>query len=112
MQAIPIISSENVWRKSEKNQVKNKILGLWSTQWTKGYLVEAGNWRCSGKKVLWNFWQNSEENACIVDFLKKIVGSKPATLFKERFLHTFFPMSFLELFGTVFYRTPVNDYLF
>ena len=43
--------------------------------------------------------------------LNKFVGSRPATLFKERLLHMCFPVNFSDLFGTVFYRTPVNGYL-
>ena len=43
--------------------------------------------------------------------LNKFVGSRPATLFKKRLLHMCFPVNFSDLFGTVFYRTPVNGYL-
>ena len=58
MQVTHVSNSENVQRKSEKNQVESNILGLRSTQRTKGYLVEAVAQRCFMKKVSWNIWQN------------------------------------------------------
>ena len=46
-------------------------MGLSLTQWTKFYLIDAVIRRCSVRKVLPLFWQNSEKNACIGD-LKKL----------------------------------------
>ena len=40
---------------------------------------------------------------CLYRRLSNIMGSKPASLFKKRLLHTCFLVNFLKLFGAVFF---------
>ena len=59
-----------MFKENKKQQVESNILGLRSTQRTKVYVVELVDQGCSAKKVPWNIWQNSQENACTRDFFK------------------------------------------
>ena len=69
--------------------------------------MEAVAQRCSVKKVFLEISQNLPENTCArgVGF-NKIVGLRPATLFKMT-LHRCFPVNFMKFLRTPFYRTSL-----
>ena len=58
-----------MFKGNKKKQVESNILVLRLNQQTKGYVVEAVAQRYSAKKVPWNIWKNSQENACTGDVL-------------------------------------------
>ena len=58
------------------------------------------------KGVLRNFTKFTGKHLCQSLFFNKVAG--PATLFKKRLCHSFFPVSFVKLLRTpFFYRTPL-----
>ena len=50
------------------------------------------------KGVLKNFAKLTEKHPCQSFFLHKVAGLRPATLFKKRLWHIFFPVSFPKFF--------------
>ena len=62
------------------------------------------------EKNAMNFLAKFREK-CLYRRLSNIMGSRTASLFKKRPLHTCFLVNFLKLFEQFFYRTPVNGYL-
>ena len=86
-------------------------MGLRSTHRTKRYVVEVVAQTCSAKKVPWNIWQNSQENACTRDFFK--INSQEVGLLcylKRDSCICVFHMC-LTSSEQLFYRTAVNGYL-
>ena len=63
---------------------------------------------CSIKKVILEILQNSQESTCArVSFLIKLQawGLRPATLLKKRLWDRCFPMNFVKILRTPFYRS-------
>ena len=65
-------------------------------------LSEAVVQRCSFKKVFLEISQNSQENTCQGLFFNKVEGLRPATLFKKRLWHRYFPVNFAKFLSISF----------
>ena len=65
---------------------------------------------CSVKKgVLKIFTKFTGNHLCQGLFFNKVASLSPATLLKKGLWHKCFPVNFVKLLRTLFYRTPLND---
>ena len=65
------------------------------------------------KVVLKNFAKVTGKQLCQSLFFNKVVGFRPATLFKKRLCHSCVPVNFAKFLRTPFYRAPpatTSDY--
>ena len=60
------------------------------------------------KNVLRNFTKFTGKHLCQSLFINKVAGLRPATLLKKRLLYRCFPVNFVKLLRTLFYRTPLD----
>ena len=56
------------------------------------------------KGVLRNFTKFTGKRLCQSLFFNKVAGLRPSTLFKKRVWHRCFPVNFVELLGTPFFK--------
>ena len=61
------------------------------------------------KSVLTNFTNFTGKHQCQSLFFNEVAGLRPATLLKKRIWYRCFPVSFVKLLRTPFYRTPLDD---
>ena len=69
--------------------------------------------RCSVRKgVLRNFTKFTSKNLCQSLFFNKVVGLRPATLFKKRLQHRCFPVNLVKFLRTSFLQNTSGSCFF
>ena len=64
-------------------------------------ILRSGHRTCSVKKLFLKISKHSQENACVRVSFNKVSGLRPATLLKNGFQHSCFPVNIAK-----FLRTP------